>query len=283
MKKKIRSPKLIGIVFAGMIKSGLNHPFFSDVLNTIHQELGNLGYDMLIISNGLAEKDENYLERCRAARVEGCIIIGGDDVQDSIYALDRSEIPCIGIDIKLSGNRSGYLMSDNYKLAKKAVEHLYLLGHKDIAYIGGSPMSIVGTERMEGFRRAMVEYGLTINEAWITTGDFKVQGGYQVMKSFLTQKPPTAVFAVSDLSALGAIAAVKEHGMKVPGDIAIVGCDDIESSQYVDPPLTTIRQNKEKIGTLATRMLMDMIDGTLKSSSVMVDAELIVRKSCGAV
>jgi LacI family transcriptional regulator len=282
-KSSSRKLNLIGVVFAGRISADLNHPFFADVINTFKKEMGKFGYDLLFFSNEKYENGEgDFLADCRAAQIRGCIIIGGNEIQQNIYDLDHSELPCIGVDIELTGRKSGYLITDNYKLAKSVVEHLYLLGHREIAYIGGIPSSIVGQERTNGFIQAMNEYGLTINEGCFAHGDYKVQSGYDITKSMLEQNNlPRALFAASDLMAYGAITAIREKGLSIPEDVAVIGCDDIESSQFISPSLTTVRQDKEKIGKLAAHMMMDMIQDVSETCSVRVDSELIIRNSCG--
>ncbi|SEN30029.1 LacI family DNA-binding transcriptional regulator [Lihuaxuella thermophila] len=275
---------LIAVVYAGKVNANFNHPFFVDVVNSFKKNIGFLGYDLLFFSNEkFQHSDENYLTRCKYFQVDGCLIISGEDIEPTIEELDQSHIPCIGVDIPLKGNRSGYLMTDNYKVSAKVVEHFYLLGYRHIALISGKPDSAIANLRKEGFIQAMQQYGLTIHENWLLHGDFYEESGYCAMKELLKQKPyPQAVFAASDLMAFGAIRAIKEAGLRVPHDIAIVGCDDIVACRYSDPQLTTIRQDKEKIGKLAAYMLVDLIHDQIKSTSVMVEPELIVRGTCGS-
>ncbi|UOE93274.1 LacI family DNA-binding transcriptional regulator [Alkalihalobacillus sp. LMS39] len=274
---------LIGVVYAGKVNADFNHPFFVDVMNSFKKSIGFFGYDLMFFSNEKFNyESEDYLARCRHYQVEGCIIIGGEEIQESIYDLDKSEIPCIGVDIKLTGNRSGYIMTDNSQISAKVVEHFYLQGYRDIAYIGGKVDSEVGTIRYESFKKVVGQYGLQLNEDWIIFGDYFKKSGYEAMKKLLSNKSiPEAVFAASDLMALGAIQAIKEHGLRVPDDIVVIGCDDIEAAGYVEPPLTTIRQDKEKIGKLAAHMLVDFINEKIHSTSVMVEPDLIIRGTCG--
>jgi len=271
--------KIIGVIYGGRIN--LNHPFFIEVINSFGEEIGTFGYDLLIFNN---DGSNNYLNRCKEAEIAGCIIMGGDEMQSSIYDIDHSDIPCIGIDIKLTGDKSGYLMTDNMIIGKKVIEHFYLLGHRKIGHIGGLQDTITGSERTKGFLNAMSEFGLNINNDWIMHGDFTEQSGYQVMQELLSKNKviPSAIFVASDNMAYGVINAIKEFGLKVPDDIAIIGCDDIEISRYINQPLTTIRQDKRRIGKLAAHMLNDLNNNVTHSSSVMIEAKLIIRKSCGA-
>jgi LacI family transcriptional regulator len=279
-----KKSNIIGVIYAGKVNADLNHPFFVDVVNSFKKTVGALGYDLLFFSNEkFFESEEDYLARGRYFQVDGCIVIGGEEIEPSIHDLDQSEIPCIGIDIPLSGNKSGYLMTDNYKVSAKVVEHFYLLGHREIAYIGGKKDSTISGLRTEGFKKAMGEFGLPIRDEWMLCGNFFEESGYAAMLKLLNAEDfPKAIFAASDLMAFGAIRALKEKGLKIPDDTAVIGCDDIDACRYIDPPLTTIRQDKVKIGKLAAYMLVDLINKQMESSSVLVEPELMVRVSCGA-
>ncbi|MFC4737901.1 LacI family DNA-binding transcriptional regulator [Bacillus daqingensis] len=273
--------KVIGVIYAGKINANFNHPFFVDVMSTFKKTMGMEGYDLLFFSNEQFHKnDENYLARCQHYNVDGCIIIGGDEVEPSVYELDQSDIPCIGIDLTLTGSHSGYIMTDNAKISALAVEHFYMLGQREIGFIGGKQSSNISRERLEGFRDVMQTYGLPVKENWIRYGDFFEDSGYEAMKELLKlDHVPKSVFAASDLMAMGAMRAVKElHGSI--DDFSIIGCDDITASKHTDPPLTTVKQDKDKIGRMAAYILKDMIHDQIERTAVKVEPELIVRSSC---
>ncbi|AFC32339.1 LacI family transcriptional regulator [Paenibacillus mucilaginosus 3016] len=132
--------------------------------------------------------------------------------------------------------------------------------------------------------KSLDRWGLPMQPDWFIHGDdFSESSGCEAMKRLIAGGSlPRALFAGSDHLAIGAIRALMEHGLQVPGDVAVIGCDDVEAARYVSPPLTTIRQNKDKIGKLAAMMLYDLINNQMRSSSVLVEPELIVRASCGA-
>jgi LacI family transcriptional regulator len=281
-----KKSNLIGLIYAGKINVELNHPFFNDVVNAFKKTVGMMGYDILIFSNEKfnKERDVDYLPRARHFQVDGCLIIAGEEIESAIYDLDQSEIPCVGVDIELTGPKSSYVMTDNHKVSSKVVEHLYLHSIRDIAYISGAKDSPVSKARNEGFINTMNQFGIPIREEWIQYGDFHEQSGYDAMNKILSKSPyPKVVFATSDMMALGAMKAIREHGLKIPEDIGLIGCDDIEACRYSDPKLTTVKQDKEKLGRLAANMLMDIINGQTEPKTVLVDPELIVRESCGVV
>lgn len=230
----------------------------------------------------MREREDDYLPRARHFHVDGCLIIAGEQIESAIYELDQSEIPCVGVDIKLTGPMSSYVQTDNRKVSSNVVEHLYLNSIRDIAYIGGVKDSPISKVRTDGFFKTMHQFGIPINDEWIQYGDFHEKSGYEAMKRLLEKKPyPKAVYAASDMMALGAMTAIREHGLEIPGDIALIGCDDIEACRYSNPKLTTVKQDKEKLGRLAACMLIDLINGDTDPKSILVDPELIIRESCG--
>jgi LacI family transcriptional regulator len=276
---------LIGVIFAGKLNIDFTHPFFSEVLNSFKKQMGYQGFDLLFLSNeNIQSAGAEYLARCQYFKVDGCIIISGQEVESGIFELDNSEVPCIGIDIQLKGQSSGFIMSDNYKVSLKVVEHFYLLGYKEIGYIGSTSHSEISNLRESGLISALQNYGLTVNpEFFIHSETFFESSGYEAMTSLINSgNVPRAIFASSDLLAIGAMRALKEQGYKVPEDVAIIGCDDIEASHYTSPALTTIKQNKEKIGKLAAMMLFDIINKQMYAMNVTVGTELIIRESCGS-
>ncbi|WP_323125860.1 LacI family DNA-binding transcriptional regulator [Gracilibacillus oryzae] len=269
---------LIGIIVDGEYNVDFTHPFFNHVLNSFKNHIGTIGYDFMFFSN---EKfTGEYLERCRHYKVDGCLIISGDNKDEGCIQLDQSEIPVVGVDMELSGSNSRYVMTDNRLLAEKVVQHAYLHNISSIGFIGGNQDSYITELRESGFRHAIDRYGLKLKEEWIVYGDFFDRSGYECMKQILDcDEYPELIFAASDLMALGAMAAVKERNLSIPEDIRIVGCDDIEASRFSSPTLSTVKQDKEKIGLLAAYLLSDLIEEKKTARSILVDPILVVRGS----
>lgn len=274
---------LIGVIFAGEQNVDFMHPFFVEVLNSFKKQIGLLGYDLIFFSNEKFMNAGDYFARCQHFQVEGCVIINGERMEPAIRELDRSAIPCIGVDLELNGKRSGYVMSDNFQIAARVVEHLYLLGYRELGFIGSAPDAEISNLRKAGYIKAIEGFGLQVHERWFVHGeDFFESSGYEAMRAMIRSGPlPRAVFAASDLLALGAIRALREEGLSVPEDVAIVGCDDIDASKYTNPTLTTVRQNKERLGLLAAHMLYDIINNQSEGASFVVEPVLVVRESCG--
>ncbi|WP_410515255.1 LacI family DNA-binding transcriptional regulator [Paenibacillus sp. BR2-3] len=279
-----KKSSLIGVIFAGELNVDFTHPFFVEVLNSFKKQMGVLGYDLIFFSNEKFISGGDYFSRCLHFNVDGCVIISGQNMESAIRDLDMSNIPCIGVDLELKGKKSGFVMSDNFQISSKVVEHFYLLGYRELGFIGSTADSDISNLREAGYTKAIEGFGLRLNENWIIHGvDFFESSGYDAMQKLIHAGPlPRAIFAASDLLALGAIRALREHGLSVPEDVAIVGCDDIEASKYTSPRLTTVRQNKQRLGVLAAHMLFDLINNQAEGSSFVVEPLLIVRESCGS-
>jgi LacI family transcriptional regulator len=277
-----KKSNLIGLIYAGKINVDFTHPFFNKVMTTFKKVIGELGYDILMFSNEQFQQDEgSYLARCRHFHVDGCLIIAGEEIEEAVYELVQSEIPCVGVDLDLSGPHFSFVMTDNEKISNMVVEHFYLQNIREIGFINGKQDSSIAILREQGFRKAMKQFGLTVNEEWIYHGDFFEESGYQGMRRILENpKYPRAVFAASDLMAFGAKRAIEEQGLRIPEDISLIGCDDIDACQYSTPQLTTVKQDKEKLGRLAAHLLNDLINGEEEKSPIFVDPELVLRESC---
>ncbi|OCA83400.1 LacI family transcriptional regulator [Pradoshia sp. D12] len=277
-----KKSNLIGLIYAGRINVDMTHPYFNEVISSFKKNIGLLGYDILMFSNEHFQSDNgSYLARCRHFNVDGCLIIAGEEVEESTYALALAGLPCIGIDIELKGPKASYIMTDNLGLSRKVVEYLYLHAIKKIGFIGGIFDSPVSIFRKKGFLEALNQFGLEICEDWIQYGDFHEESGYAAMKKILCSKTlPEAIFATSDMMALGALQAIKEAGLSCPDDIRLIGCDDIAACRYSSPKLTTVKQDKEKFGKLSAYMLDDLINDRSQLKPVFIDSELIIRESC---
>ena len=160
------------------------------------------------------------------------------------------------------------------------VNYFKKLGLHKITFIGGPEDSVISSTRKQAFVEAMQHYKLETHQDWIRFGDYFEESGYQQMKEILEgDSLPEAVFAVSDMMALGAMQAIKEKGLQIPEDIKVIGCDDIEACRYSEPALATVKQDQQEIGERAAEILHDLINGVKVEPSYLVDPELVIRQS----
>lgn len=226
----------------------------------------------------------SYLKRCQQHRVDGVVLMGTDPDAPGIRELAGSGLPCMAVDLDLVGPRAGYVMSDNVGGAALAVRHLFSLGHRRIAIINGEFNTRPGRDRFIGYRQELARLGLPYRTEYVTQGDFYFDSGYRAMERLLSlPEPPTAVFATSDLMAMGAIKAAQERGLRIGRDLAVVGFDDIDLAALVHPALTTVAQDMEGLGVAAARALLRLIDDPAAAPpAITLPVRLVVRQSCGA-
>jgi LacI family transcriptional regulator len=279
--------QLVGVILStGLEHPDIGHPFFQDVLVGLKQGIGAAGYDVLLFATERPESDSNgahsYLGRARHHRVDGVVLMGERD-DPEVTKLVEADVPLIGVDLDVSGRRASYVSSDNVGGARLAVRHLHRLGHRRIATIAGPEHSKPGGDRLVGFRAELQALGIESRPEYEEIGDWYSESGERAMQALLAlPEPPTAVFAAADMMAVGAMKAARDAGLAVPGDLAVVGFDDIQLASLLDPGLTTIHQDKVGLGRAAARALLEQIENPeMTPAALTLPVELIIRGSCG--
>ncbi|WNS41806.1 LacI family DNA-binding transcriptional regulator [Paenibacillus sp. MMS20-IR301] len=271
----------IGVLFVENTGAGIRHPFFSAVIESFKQVAVAKGYALMFISKDVGGKRSGYLENCRIRGVDGVVVFLSDYEDPYFKELLESDIPTVILDFDTALSHT--VCSDNMAGAMQAVEYLASLGHRRIAHISGGENTYPGKQRELGYRAAMQQQGLEVPDGYIAVGAFfSLENGQRAMKELLAlPQRPTAVFASGDLLALGAVMAAKELGLAVPGDISVMGYDDIELAGYVTPALTTVRQNTEMLGTRAAELLLASMNGPAGNKQALVlPVEIVERASC---
>lgn len=210
---------------------------------------------------------------------DGLIVVGGFDLKD-IEGLHTDPDTIVLVDQYQERSDYDSVRTHFRQAMDQALGHLFALGHRDIAFIGGGDS---GERRVHHFERIMQQQGC-FDPSLVRTGSWSSADGYRMMDELLAgTKRPTACFAASDPLAVGALRALHEHGVLVPQEMAIVGFDDIEMAAYVQPPLTTIRAYPEQMGKAAVQLLAERFEGREAPSHTIIGTKLIVRGTCGAV
>lgn len=277
----------IGVILeTGAGHPDMQHPFFQEVLGGLKRSLGEAEFDLLVfgtVEHRNVGSSSGFLGRVRHHRVEGVVIMGIDRNDPHVEALTRSNIPCMAIDQDFGGGRTGYVSSNNVDGAAYAVRHLFEAGHRRIALIGGPTDTRPAVDRLLGFRRELRRLKLPYRPEYVQEGDFYAESGYEATMALLDEpEPPTAVFAASDLMAVGSLNAIRERGLDVPTDVALVGFDDIQIASLLRPSLTTVRQDGQGLGTAAGEALLRLIeDPDMEPPTITVPVELVIRESSG--
>lgn len=273
-----RRSKTIGVFFQDHLNSGFRHPFLQDILATFKDIVAEKGYDLFFFTQ---TDPENFEALARYRQVDGIFLLGVPRMNSNLKSLMYSDIPCMSIDLDLLGPKAGYLTSDNARGAEQAVDYLVSMGHKEIAFISDIFLTKPGHDRLVGFQQAMTKHQLLIRPEWIVSGDFSEEGGYRAAQILLNHsRIPTAIFAASDMMAIGAMRAIRENHITVGEDLSIIGFDDLALLRYVTPQLTTIRQKKDEMGSLAGKALLElMVNSNYVPTVITVPTELVIRET----
>jgi LacI family transcriptional regulator len=264
------------------LTTGLAHPFFTQILAGMEHSLKLKGYDLIYLAQLSWNKEYSFVRHCESRNVEGVVVFGFQHDDMNFDELIESGIPSLFIDLDIKEGRAGFISSDNHVAVERAVQYLYGLNHRRISFLSGYKDSYVSVHRLSGYLEGLKQADINYNEQYVAEGDFTRETGYSAMKRLLSLPvPPTSVICCSDMSAIGAMEAVRDAGLSVPEDISVIGFDDIEIASNVRPALTTIRQDMFTIGKKAIELLDDLInDEKLPPPEVIIPTELIIRESC---
>lgn len=280
---KMKNSWSIGILFSEDLNIGLEHHFFSGVLQEFKAFVEALGYEVTFVSKKVGAQPMTYLEWCKYKNIDGVLILTVDVDDVNLKELTESGIPIVCVDNGLLNVPT--IISDNFQGTRMALEYLMLAGANRIAHIAGPMRSFSSMERLQGYRETLKNNDIEVDENLIVEAyNYDYNSGKNALYQLMKQIPnkPDAIYAASDDIALGAIIALKELGYTVPDDVSVIGFDNIELTRYTSPSLTTVSQDKKKIGQEAGKHLIALIDGKKNIEPGIVKrvpVELIIRKS----
>lgn len=279
-----RRAQIIGLILTRNPHHIASDAFLNQILDGLITAVHQYSMRLMIDIVEPEHQKKAYLDLVRAKRIDGLILSGPRFDDQALLALESDRFPTV-----LMGqlpNSDFYSVDiDNFSAAERAVGHLIGLNHQKIACITNAhPSYTAAAERLRGYRQAITSSGLKYDEALVRYGDFDPESGYHRMIDLLEQDNHiSAVFIASDVVAVGAKAAIRQHGLNIPQDIALVGFDDVPLARYLDPPLTTVRLPASELAAKASETLIEIIQGSPPpEKQVLLDSELIVRQSCGA-
>ena len=253
---KIQLTKTIGIVIPDVCER-----FFGQIIKGVDEIVSKEGYSIILVdTNESKEKEEQYLDLLLQQRIAGLVIATVDTSGTKVLDFLDNNIPVVFIDNLPNIERQyNAVLIDNILASRYAVSHLISKGHKDIGIIIGSPNETTGYDRLLGYRLAMSDAGIQVNENLIMYGNYKEDSGYQCMERLIAnikENPLSAVIVTSEMMSYGAVKAVKNNNMKFPDDIAFIGFDIHDKTGLVHPKLSTIRQPEQQIGRLTAETLL---------------------------
>ncbi len=245
----------------GLIVSDITNPFFPELVKGFEDVAVQRGYEIIVSSTNydparMALSVRRMLER----KVEGVGIMTSEMEPSLIDQLVRRKVPTVFLDVGSVHGLISNIQVDYASGITQAVEHLLNLGHRRIAFISG-PLSLKSARtRRSAFLECLTRTGILEDEELVTEGDHTIDGGLEAMsRLLLLSNPPTAVLASNDLTAMGAMSAVRRRNWRVPEDVSVIGFDDIRFAEFTDPPLTTVRLSRRELGETAFRALLNHI------------------------
>lgn len=268
----------------GLIVTDIMSSFFPQIIQGIEDVISKRFYSaILCATNDEGRREREYLTLLAEKRVDGIIAepVGGQTNLRLWRDVAARKIPLVAILRRLPADDTVYVGVDNFKGGYIATRHLIQQGHEIIGHLAGPKSLRISTDRCEGFMAALRDKGLGVYKRLIIAARFNWEAGYRAMREMLEQRPPpTAVFCASDIVAIGASYAIRESGLRVPADIALVGFDDLFFASIAEVPLTTIAQPKYELGVLAAKKLRVLMQGKATKSAVL-EPRLVIRESCG--
>jgi DNA-binding LacI/PurR family transcriptional regulator len=275
----------------GVVVTTITDPFIAEIVQGIEVTALDHGYSVILASSSAEpEREIAAVEMLRSKRVDGVIV-----ASSRVGALYQEHLNRLGVPVVLINSHSEqagrYTFSirvDNRHGGRLATLHLCQLGHRRIAYIAGAADHSDDVERLAGYRQALSEADITVDGALLIRGTGQVDGGQRALPELLAQEDrPTAAVCYNDMTAIGLMRAARSAGLSVPGDLSVVGFDDIPFASFTHPALTTIAQPKRRMGQQAVQMALELMGteglGVHDASDVVVKGQLIVRESSRAL
>ncbi|MBD1574874.1 substrate-binding domain-containing protein [Vibrio sp. S11_S32] len=263
----------------GVLIQSAESPFSSEILLGMEKAVASRGYNLLIATGYWDNKAETKaMDKLISQKVDGIMTLTGTLSDDQINKYAKST-PIVAIGRQIESPQVASIKVDNSIGAYMATNHLIQQGHSRIVHLQGIISHADAQQRLEGYKRALRDAGLTINEKLIRKGEFEMKDSFDAVCRLIKEKHSfSAIFAANDQSAYGAMQALYQHDIRVPQDVSVVGFDDLIMSRYFIPPLTTIKQPLEGFGQAAVYTLLDVINGN-KQPHPIPPVELKMRDS----
>ncbi len=254
---------IIGLVLSEIRETDSNGNIIFRILIGAKNYCAEKDFELLIISTDIKkQRSKTLVQLCKERQISGVIMYGLKPGDPYFEEITKAELPCIAVDIKLKGRHLATVTTDNVAAVKEVIRQLHDKGHRNIALINGLKEVDVSQYRELGYRTAMQELGIEVKDAYIKYADYYEELACEKTKELLNANPEiTAIFCASDLMALGAMRAVQGMGKRVPEEVALVGFDGIQLSDYSNPRLTTVVQDFKGMGRAAAEKLIKMLSG----------------------
>ncbi|HWQ30425.1 MAG TPA: LacI family DNA-binding transcriptional regulator [Negativicutes bacterium] len=279
-----RSTKTIGVIMPHSTEQVFVNPFFTEVMRGIGVSALKQGYNVLFSTGSTGEEEYKATSSLvNEKRVDGLILLTSRIGDKTIANLGKKHFPFVVVGKPSNTEDANWVDNDNLEAGFQATEHLINLGHKRIGFIGGEFSYVFMGERFKGYKKALDANGIKFDKELLSLGEFVEEGGFTAAGRLLEQPAcPTAIVVADDLMAFGAIRAIKQNRLSIPGDISIIGFNDTPMASYMDPPLSSVEIFVYELGYNASEMLISQLHETAgHKKHIIIPTRLISRKSTG--
>lgn len=278
----------------GVILPDITNPYFATIFQEVQQCAAEEGYSVYLCNtrfhHGDTPIDESgYFRMMLDKKVDGVLIIGGQldmvdvapEYKETLLKL-ASSLPVVAVGRAIPGVDCIFIDSENGSGVTTAYHYLSSLGHKNIAFVGGQPGVIITETRLTAYKKAVTAAGRKVLSDLISLSDYYLSDGYRAAEALLERNASfTAVITMNDNVALGTIRALADHNRSVPGDVALISCDQFNFADYTVPRLTSIHHHNRLWGQMVVRTLIQAVQGSTENARVTFPPELVIRESCG--
>lgn len=280
-----RSLRMEATKTLGLVIPNVMNPFFTAVARAVEDAAQEAGYSLVLGNTDEdPEKEARYLDVLLEKRVDGILMSPARAESAHLEEVARSGVPVVFLDRYVEAVDAPVVRADGRRAVGELVGCLAELGHERLAVISGPTETVSGRERLEAFLEGAKARGLPVADRYVKVGDFRRESGELAMRELLAlEDPPTAVFAANNLMALGALRALDAVGARLPEDVSFASFDDVSWFELMKPPVTAIAQPIAKLGAAAARILTEVVEDGTRPESVVLEAELVLRGSCGPV
>jgi LacI family transcriptional regulator len=266
----------------GLLAQEIDNPFFSVVIKGVDQAVSTVGYDLLLCTtHSRREKEAEYVARLSHGMVDGLLLVLPSGLPEYVEQLRHERYPFVLVDHDSDARGCNVVNAANRSGTREGISYLLALGHRRIGFITGRPDVGATHTRYAGYRDALAEAGIPVDDRLMVEGNFLEQRGYEAAHELLAlEDPPTAIFASSDAAAFGVLAAARDASLQVPRELSVLGFDDIVEASYVGAALTTVRQPLREMGRVAVQRLMRLLaDPSQPAERIVMETELIIRQT----
>ena len=275
----------------GLILHDVASLYSQEIMRGVNKAIARIDRDLLIYTSGgldrenVAQHERHYVALLNGSVTDGAIMVTPTATQFTTHA------PLVIIDPNTEAPDYPAIIATNQEGALAAMSYLTDLGHRRIGHIAGEMKLISASQRLQGYKDGLAGAGIPLSEDLIEMGDYTTETAVICARRLLSLSDrPTAIFAANDVSAIGVYQAARELGLQIPGDLSVIGFDNLRDAAHLNPPLTTIDQSLEKMGTIATEMLVELVKGkslpinpTEQGNLYKIPTHLVIRDSCAPV